>query len=130
MEHDPRVTVTILDRTNPYRFAEVRGQVVETVGGEEARRHIDELSHKYNGSRTRRRRCRRSGSFAHRAHEAVGAGLGRRLDLVRRGRARRRRRPPWWWRLLRLLVVGALVVGALAWRERKFAENEQRFGLA
>ncbi len=49
VEHDPRVTVTIIDRTNPYRFAEVRGQVVETVGGERARRHIDELSHKYNG---------------------------------------------------------------------------------
>lgn len=49
VEHDPRVTVTIIDRTNPYRFAEVRGEVVEMVRGQQARRHIDELSHKYNG---------------------------------------------------------------------------------
>jgi hypothetical protein len=27
----------------------VRGHVVETVGGEQARQHIDELSHKYAG---------------------------------------------------------------------------------
>lgn len=46
---DPRVAVTIIDRENPYRFAEVRGTVVETVTGDEARAHIDELSQKYRG---------------------------------------------------------------------------------
>jgi len=39
----------IWDRNDPYRFVEVRGEVVEKVGGQEARKHIDELSHKYRG---------------------------------------------------------------------------------
>ena len=46
---DPRATVTIIDAENPYSFAEVRGHVVETIGGQEARDHIDELSQKYFG---------------------------------------------------------------------------------
>ncbi len=33
IERDPRVTLLIRDEENPYRYAEVRGQVVETVGG-------------------------------------------------------------------------------------------------
>ena len=49
VESDPRVTLTIRDEQNPYRYAEVRGQVVETAGGQEARDHIDELSQKYTG---------------------------------------------------------------------------------
>jgi len=49
VERDPRVTVTIWDREDPYRFVEVRGEVVETVKGRKAREHIDELSHKYRG---------------------------------------------------------------------------------
>ena len=49
IRRDPRVTVTILDAGDPYRYAEVRGEVVETVAGPEARAHIDELSMKYNG---------------------------------------------------------------------------------
>ena len=49
VERDPRVTVTIWDKENPYRFVEVRGEVVEKVKGIEAREHIDELSHKYRG---------------------------------------------------------------------------------
>jgi PPOX class probable F420-dependent enzyme len=47
VERDPRVTVTIIDAANPYRFAEVRGDVVATVAGPEAREHIDALSRKY-----------------------------------------------------------------------------------
>lgn len=46
---DPRVTLTIRDEQTPYRYAEVRGEVVETVGGQEARDHIDELAQKYIG---------------------------------------------------------------------------------
>ena len=46
---DPRVTVTVIDAANPYRYAEVRGEVVETVRGQEARDHIDSLSVKYLG---------------------------------------------------------------------------------
>ncbi len=47
VERDPRVTVTIWQRDDPYTYAEVRGQVVETVRGPEARAHIDSLSRKY-----------------------------------------------------------------------------------
>jgi len=46
---DPRVTVAVIDGANPYRYAEVRGRVIETVTGDRARTHIDELSEKYNG---------------------------------------------------------------------------------
>ena len=44
---DPRVAVMIWDASSPYRYAEVRGKVVEIVRGERARAHIDELSRKY-----------------------------------------------------------------------------------
>ena len=49
VERDPRVTVTIWERGDPYTYAEVRGRVVETVRGPEAREHIDALSRKYRG---------------------------------------------------------------------------------
>ncbi len=49
VERDPRVTLTIWDQKDPYRFVELRGKVVEKVGGLEPRKHIDELSHKYRG---------------------------------------------------------------------------------
>lgn len=46
---DPRVTVTVIDRHDPYRYVEVRGRVVGTIRGPEARAHIDRLSEKYLG---------------------------------------------------------------------------------
>ncbi len=49
VERDPRVTLMIWDKEDPYRFVEVRGEVVEKVKGPEARKHIDELSQKYHG---------------------------------------------------------------------------------
>jgi PPOX class probable F420-dependent enzyme len=49
MRRDPRVAVTIWDEADPYGYAEVRGEVVDTVAGPEARAHIDELSMKYRG---------------------------------------------------------------------------------
>ncbi|HZA45263.1 MAG TPA: PPOX class F420-dependent oxidoreductase [Rubrobacter sp.] len=49
VERDPRVTLTIWDKDDPYSFVEVRGEVVGKVKGPEARGHIDELSHKYHG---------------------------------------------------------------------------------
>lgn len=49
VRRDPRVTVTIWDRDDPYTYAEVRGRVVETVRGPAARAHIDRLSQKYRG---------------------------------------------------------------------------------
>ena len=49
IERDPRVTVMIWVRDDPYTYVEVRGRVVETVRGPEARAHIDALSQKYFG---------------------------------------------------------------------------------
>lgn len=49
VSRDPRVTVTIWDRDDPYTYAEVRGTVAETVRGPAARAHIDRLSQKYRG---------------------------------------------------------------------------------
>ena len=49
LERDPRVTLTIWDREDPYRFVEVRGEVVGIEKGPRAREHIDKLSHKYHG---------------------------------------------------------------------------------
>jgi PPOX class probable F420-dependent enzyme len=46
---DPRITVLIHSADNPYDWSEVRGHVVETVTGAEAREHIDELARKYTG---------------------------------------------------------------------------------
>jgi PPOX class probable F420-dependent enzyme len=47
---DPRVTVTIWRRDDPYRYVEVRGRVAEVVHGDEARAHIDVLAHRYLGT--------------------------------------------------------------------------------
>lgn len=49
VEQDPRVTVCIWEYDNPYRYAEVRGEVVEIVRGQRARDHIDECSERYFG---------------------------------------------------------------------------------
>jgi Pyridoxamine 5'-phosphate oxidase len=44
VERDPRATVMIWDKEDPYSFVEVRGEVVGKVEGPEARDHIDELT--------------------------------------------------------------------------------------
>jgi PPOX class probable F420-dependent enzyme len=49
LRRDPRVTVLIHAADNPWDWAEVRGRVVETVSGPQAREHLEELSHKYTG---------------------------------------------------------------------------------
>lgn len=49
VQHDPRVTVTIMNSENLYEYVEVRGNVVEIVEGAAARDHIDKLSLKYFG---------------------------------------------------------------------------------
>lgn len=48
INRDPRVTV-LIHGDDPWDWAEVRGHVVGTVDGEQARRHIDELARKYLG---------------------------------------------------------------------------------
>lgn len=50
VSRDPRITVLLHSSDNPWDWAEVRGHVVETVGGDAARAHIDELSNRYVGS--------------------------------------------------------------------------------
>jgi PPOX class probable F420-dependent enzyme len=50
IRRDPRITVLIHSADDPWDWAEVRGHVVETVAGQQARQHIDELSNKYVGS--------------------------------------------------------------------------------
>lgn len=50
LARDPRITVLIHSADNAWDWAEVRGTVVETVGGQPARDHIDELSRKYVGT--------------------------------------------------------------------------------
>jgi PPOX class probable F420-dependent enzyme len=49
VRRDPRVTVLIHSATDPQDWAEVRGRVVDTIDGEAARSHIEELSQRYSG---------------------------------------------------------------------------------
>ncbi|MFE1589730.1 PPOX class F420-dependent oxidoreductase [Streptomyces sp. NPDC059402] len=49
LRRDPRATLMIWQRDNPYRYVEVRGRVTGETTGPAARAHIDELSLKYNG---------------------------------------------------------------------------------
>lgn len=49
VSRDPRITVTLWDVEQPFIYGEVRGEVVDTVTGPEARSHIDQLSQKYVG---------------------------------------------------------------------------------
>jgi hypothetical protein len=46
----PEDPVLIQSNDDPWDWSEVRGHVVETVGGPEARQHIDELSKRYVGT--------------------------------------------------------------------------------
>lgn len=47
VQRDPRVVVVIIDKNNPYDYAEIRGTVVEIAHGEEARTHADTLAWRY-----------------------------------------------------------------------------------
>jgi len=48
MRRDPRVTLLCYDPTNPLRYLEIRGTVVEMTE-EGADRHLDDLASKYLG---------------------------------------------------------------------------------
>ena len=50
VRRNPRITVLIHSDSDPWDWSEVRGRVVDTVGGSEAREHIDKLSRKYVGT--------------------------------------------------------------------------------
>jgi PPOX class probable F420-dependent enzyme len=49
MMADPRVTVTVWDREDPYKYLEIRGVVEDVVDGPAAREHIEKLSWRYFG---------------------------------------------------------------------------------
>lgn len=49
IRRDPRVTVLLHSAQDPWDWAEVRGRVVQTIGGQQARDHIDELARRYVG---------------------------------------------------------------------------------
>ncbi len=49
LERDPRVAFSITDHEHPYRMAQVRGRVVDTLTGDEALAVIDRLAVKYTG---------------------------------------------------------------------------------
>jgi pyridoxine/pyridoxamine 5'-phosphate oxidase len=46
---DPRVALSVVDESNPYRNAQIRGRVVEVVEGEDALEIIDRISQRYIG---------------------------------------------------------------------------------
>ncbi len=48
MERNPRVALEIQDPDDPYRFVQIRGEVVE-ITEEGAAEHIDKLAKKYTG---------------------------------------------------------------------------------
>ncbi len=48
VRRDPRVTLTLIDPDNPYRYLEVRGRVVD-ITEKGADQHIDKLANKYLG---------------------------------------------------------------------------------
>jgi PPOX class probable F420-dependent enzyme len=49
LERDPRVAISITDHEQPYRMAQVRGRVADTLHGDEALEVIDRLALKYTG---------------------------------------------------------------------------------
>jgi PPOX class probable F420-dependent enzyme len=51
LRRDPRVGMSITARDNPWDKVDVRGRVVDWIEGEEADKHIDDLSEKYTGQR-------------------------------------------------------------------------------
>ena len=44
---DPRVAISIIDSSNPYRMVSVRGKVIEQIKGKDADEHIDKMAKKY-----------------------------------------------------------------------------------
>lgn len=52
MQREPRVAISIANRENQYEKVDIRGRVVDRIGGEEADRHIDLMAQKYMGQDT------------------------------------------------------------------------------
>jgi len=58
LARDPRVALSIVDGENPYRNAQIRGRIVETLEGDAALEIIDRLSQHYTGQPYARRQER------------------------------------------------------------------------
>jgi PPOX class probable F420-dependent enzyme len=50
IDRDPRVAMTVVDRSNPYRSGQLRGRVADTVASDDALAIIDRMSRKYTGA--------------------------------------------------------------------------------
>ena len=50
IDRDPRVAMTVVDRSNPYRSGQLRGRVADTVEGDPALEIIDRMARKYTGA--------------------------------------------------------------------------------
>jgi PPOX class probable F420-dependent enzyme len=49
LESDPRVAISITDHERPYKMAQIRGRVVETVEGDAALEIMDRMALRYTG---------------------------------------------------------------------------------
>jgi len=49
MRRDPRVSLSVQDGADGHRYVAITGRVEEFVTGDEAERHIDSLSRRYDG---------------------------------------------------------------------------------
>jgi PPOX class probable F420-dependent enzyme len=49
LERDPRVAISVVDGTNPYRTVQLRGRVVERRTGDPAEEVIERLARKFTG---------------------------------------------------------------------------------
>jgi PPOX class probable F420-dependent enzyme len=49
MARDPRVAISIVDHDDPYQTAQLRGEVIEVRGAEDAHALADELALRYTG---------------------------------------------------------------------------------
>ena len=47
VDKDSRISILIWKNDDPFKYVEVRGNVVDSFGGQDARNHIDKLSEKY-----------------------------------------------------------------------------------
>ena len=47
VDKDSRISILIWKNDDPFKYVEVRGNVVDSSGGQDARNHIDKLSEKY-----------------------------------------------------------------------------------
>jgi PPOX class probable F420-dependent enzyme len=50
LSRDGRVSVCVIDHAEPNRYVQIRGRVVDIIGGDEAWQHINKMSQKYSGT--------------------------------------------------------------------------------